>query len=391
MRLNNVLDTMLQTTIKTTICALLLFFIVDGQTVKRGRNEGTMSIPASNVMGNGNLDFYLETAARYSLGAFVVDPVVGAQIGISDMMQLSGRFIPVAKNGLGPVEAHLQITTPDNNTLRLFGAALRGDLFLSSAQDTSSGTAQKDKPEYNPYLLASLIVDADWLALWKTLPLKTYLAAGMADNVDLLPYYNQLYFKFAVEWKMYKHSTYFALGAGLYQEKSTRLSPGDDGYRQNYFWIEPGGRYRLWNRVSLVGAVKLSLFQNVKDKNPVHPELFKMSLRVEAPILFKETNTEAIRTLVFMERKKEKAADGIEKKIVAGKSLLGDVNASLIGLQDSTDKSDFLEEKEAMKKHREETQKKMDEIEQLFIQLDRDEQKNNAVKTDTSRVGIKNR
>jgi len=379
---------MLQTTIKTTVCALLLFFIVESQTVKRGRDEGTMTIPASNVMGNGNVDFYLESAARYSLGAYAVDPAIGARIGISDMMQLSGRFIPVAKNGLGPIEAHLQITTPDNNTLRLLGAALCGDLFLSSAQDTTGATAQRDKPEYNPYLLASLIVDADWLALWKTFPVKTYLAAGMVDNVDLLPYYNQLYFKFAVEWKMYQHGVYFALGEGMYREKSTRLGPGDNGYAQSYFWLEPGGRYRLWNRVSLLGAVKLALFQNVKDKNPVHPELFRMSLRVEAPILFKETNTEAIRTLVFMERKKEKTADGIEKKITAGKSLLGDVNASLIGL-DSTDKSDFLEEKEAMKKRREETQKKMDEIEQLFIQLDKDE--SDAAKTDTSRVGIKNR
>ena len=370
--------------IKPIVCILAFLVFAQGQTVKRGRNEGTMGIPASNVLGNGNIDFFLASAARYSLGGFTVDPAIGAQIGISDMMQLSGQFIPIARKGLGPIEAHLQITMPGNDNLRFFGAALRADLFLSSAQDTLSRTTQKDKPQYNPYLLPSLIVDADWLALWKSFPVKTYYAMGMVDNVDLLARYNELYFKFAVEWKMYQHGVWLGAGAGLYQEKSTRISPGDGGYNQNYFWIEPGGRYRLWNRLSVVGSVKLTLFQNVKDNNPLNPELFNASVRLEAPLLFKETNSEAIRTLIFMEGKKESKPDSLEKKIASGKSLLTDVNISIVGLQDSTDKSDFLEEKEAIKKRREETQKKMDEIEKLFMLLDKDDMVKTSGQTDGS-------
>jgi hypothetical protein len=53
--------------------------------------------------------------------------------------------------------------------------------------------------------------------------------------------------------------------------------------------------------------------------------------------------------------------------------LLNDVNASLIGLPNSADKSDFPEEKEVLKKRREETQSKMDEIEKLFMDLDADD------------------
>ena len=94
------------------------------------------------------------------------------------------------------------------------GLALLADLFLSSTQDTLSQTAQKDKPEYNPYLLPSLIADADWLALWKSFPVKTYVAAGMVDNADLLTRYNELYAKVAFEWKMYQNSLYFCSGMG---------------------------------------------------------------------------------------------------------------------------------------------------------------------------------
>jgi hypothetical protein len=96
---------------KAAVCLLMASGLVHCQTITRGRDEGTMNIPASNVMGNGNIDCYIASAARYSLGGFAVDPIIGAQIGISDMMQLSGQFIPLAKNGLGPIEAHLQITT----------------------------------------------------------------------------------------------------------------------------------------------------------------------------------------------------------------------------------------------------------------------------------------
>jgi len=356
------------------LCMALSAHALNAQTVKRGRNEGTYSIPASNVLGNGNIDFFLASSARYSLAGFGVDPIIGAQIGISEIMQLTGQFIPVAQKGLGPLEVHLQITTPGNDKLRFIGAALRADLFLSSTQDTFSQTAQKDKPQYNPYLLPSFIVDADWLALWKSFPVKTYAAFGMVDNVDLLTRYNEVYMKFAFEWKLYQHGVYLCAGMGLYQEKSTRVSPGDDGYPQNYFWIEPGGRYRLWKRLSLVGSTKLTLFQNVKDKNPLHPELFNVSLRVEAPLLFKETNTEAIRTLIFMEKKKNAMPDSLEKKMATGKSLLTDMNASLVGMQDSIGQTDALDEKELLKKRREETQGKMDEIEKLFMQLDKDEQ-----------------
>jgi glutamine synthetase type III len=106
---------------------------------------------------------------------------------------------------------------------------------------------------------------------------------------------------------------------------------------------------------------------------------------MEIPILYKETNTEAIRTLIFMKTVKGKQPDSLDKKISAGKTLLKDVNASLLGLQDSTEKSDALEEKEEIKKRREDTQKKMDEIEKLFMKLNEEDN----IRTDSIPAGEK--
>jgi hypothetical protein len=372
---------------KITICVLLSLCLAEGQTVKRGRDEATISISPSNVMGNGNLTMFLESIVRYSLNGFAFDPVLGAQIGVSNMMQLTGQFVPVAKKGIGPVEAHLQITTPGNDNLRFFGAALRADLFLSSAQDTLALTAQVDKPEYNPYLLASIIADVDWLALWRFFPVKTYLIVGMMDNIEQLPFYDQISIKSALEWKKYQHSAFFGCGMGFYREKQNRKNPGDNWYKQHYFWIEPGGRYRLLGRYSIVGSTKLTLSQKVKEKNPIKPELFNVALKLEVPILLRETNTEVIRTLIFMERKKGKKLDSFEKKVVTGKSLISEMNTSSVDVQDSLGTVMDQEEKEAIRKRREETQAKMDEIGRLFMQLDKEENKGVPMKTDTNSTG----
>jgi hypothetical protein len=334
-------------------------------------------------MGNGNLTVFVESMGRYSLDGFAYSPVFGGQIGISDMMQLSGQFVPFAKNGLGPVEAHLQITTPGNDKLRFFGLALRADLLLSSTQDTLSVTAQSDKPEYNPYLLATAVADLDLLALWKFLPLKAYLSVGMMDNVDLLPFYNQLSIKSAVEWKMYRHSVFFGMGLGLYQEKSNRTTPGDKGFPQRYFWVEPGGRYRLLDRFCILGSMKFALFQKQKDAHPFKPELFNVALKIEAPILLRETNTEVIRTLIFMERKKEKKLDSFQAKIGTGKSLMNDMNAFLVDVKSAAVDTTYRDEKEALRKKREETHQKMEEIERLFIQLDKEESGKAQMNADT--------
>jgi hypothetical protein len=351
---------------------LLLFLLAPCQNVKRGRDEGTSSIPGSNVMGNGNITAFVGGGASYSLEGFSPFPAVGAQVGITDIMELSGRFVPWTKRGIGPIEAHLQITTPANDKLRFFGFALFADLFFSTLKDTQSQTNAKEKPEYNTYPSASLVADLDWLAFKKWLPLKTYLKIGLADNPDLLFKYDQIAASSAIEWKAYQHSLFVNAGIAAYKEKASKNRPGDASYAQRYAWIEPGGRYRFFSRFSLIGSVKISLYQDIKerDKSPLNPELFNVSLRVEAPVFFRETNAEAIRTLVFLEQRKEKKSEtAVAASMTSGQSLLN--NLGTLDETDTLGSFDYSQEREELIKRREETQRKMSEIEKLFLELDK--------------------
>jgi hypothetical protein len=241
-------------------------------------------------------------------------------------------------------------------------------------QDTLSNTTAKDKPEYNSYPMATMVVDLDWLAWKKWLPLKTYLKFSMADNPDLLFRYDQIAFASAIEWKTFQHSLFANVGLGMYKEKQTKIRAGDQGYVQKYAWVEPGARYRLFSRFSIVGSVKMTLYQDTKERDPLKPELFKASLRCEAPIFFRETNTEAIRTLIFMEQKKEKKTDAVvnAESMSTGKSLLGGITTSGAE-EDSLGSFDFSQERSELIKRREDTQKKMAEIEKLFIELDKED------------------
>jgi hypothetical protein len=355
---------------------MLFYCLAAAQAVKRSRDEGTSSIRASNVMGNGNITAFLTGGANYSLNGFVLSPCVGGAVGITDIMELTGQVIPITSRGIGPIEAHLQLTTPANDKLRFLGVGLIADLYLSTAQDTLSKTSAKDKPEYNSYPSASMVVDLDWLAWKKWLPFKMYLKLSMADNPDVLFRYDQIAALSAIEWKTYQHSMFATVGMALYKEKQTKTRAGDKGYMQKYAWVEPGIRYRLFSRFSVLGSIKMTLYQDVKDKDPLKPELFNVSLRIEAPIFFRETNTEAIRTLIFMEQKKEKKPEAVaagSMDITNGKSLLSGIVVPGMDDGDSLGSFDFTRERQDLIKRREDTQKKMAEIEKLFFEIDRED------------------
>jgi hypothetical protein len=141
-------------TIRTLLCVCLLALPpAADNTVKRGRNEGTATIPASNVMGNGNITLSLDLGGAISSEALRAPAVLGGQIGIGGIMQLKASASLIDYQELGPAEAHLQITTPANDKLRFFGFALSGDLYLSTSPDVLSFSADSTRPFYSPFLL----------------------------------------------------------------------------------------------------------------------------------------------------------------------------------------------------------------------------------------------
>lgn len=339
--------------------------------MKRGRNEGTAYLSASNVMGNGNI------TARAGIGGLITRKLaranshVGLSMGIAEILQFDAEASFINFNQLGPAAAHLQVTTPRNDRLRFVGVAVRGDLHLSTALDTIALEADSSKPEYRPYPGISATVDLDWFSRPKRIPLKVYLFAGLTDDPEVLHRYSQLALRTGAEWKMLQHSFFVDAGVGLYKEKRTRLNRlGEKRFGQSYVWISPGARYRFANRFSLVGDLRWTVFRRTRDDSSLDPEAISLTVRLEAPILFRETDTEAIRTLVFMDQEKEREPDQFARKLHPRGGLLGEYDESLLGLGQGTTSFDYESEKEQLRKRREEIQNKMIEIEQLLREIE---------------------
>jgi len=359
---------MMQLLRKTVLLTgLLLLTGVLAQT-KRGRNEGTINVGASNVIGNGNITLHSTIDGRYGTEGFGSRPDIGLKVGIASIIQLTGKVTVEDFTRLGVAQGHVQLTTPGNDRLRFIGAAISGDLYLSSKMDTLSGTAISGRPEYNSYIRASLIADVDWIARYEKLPLKTYMSIGFADNPDLLFRYAQLAMRLGCEMKYERNSFAVDVGAGFYKEKKSTSSGAiaDRSYAQKQLWVEPSVRFRFLGRHSMLLGIRALLFQSVKTVSPLPAEYLRVSSRIEVPIVFKETNSEAIRTMLFVETRKKTRNDvrAPDSTAVAADDSL---NISIDGMNLDIIKTES--EAEVLKR-REEIREKMDEIELLLEDLE---------------------
>lgn len=337
--------------------------------VKRGRNEGTYNIPASNVLGNGNIVTGGFISSSIGKSQLRFDPGVFLRIGLADILQLYGRSAMTNFRTLGGTEAHIQLTFPGNDHLRFFGASLSADLYLSTEMDTLSGAAISGRPEYHAYIRPSLIMDFDWIALNNDFPLKTYVHASMADNPDLLFLYSQLSLILGIEWKLSGNSYSIDIGSGFYRElrQPDAGITGDDTYAQQRFWIEPSIRYRLFDRFSLLGAIRVLLLQKVKSERPLTPTYLRIATAVEVPLVYKETNTEAIRSMLFIEKEKRRQVDDIDSSLNNDIPFEQVLPLDIEGLDLDTYSK---EAEQKVLKQREEIQKKMEEIEKLLEEMD---------------------
>ena len=349
--------------------AMILFYCskVSGQTVKRGRNEGTFNIPASNVPGNGNINLGTVLNTNYNETGFSIDPGVSISVGFAHILQFCGKITFPEFRTLGCTEGRIQLTTPFNNNLRFFGFALTGNIYLSTEEDTINKTAFSGRPEYNAHIRPSLTIDLDWISLFKNIPLKTYFHFNMAEKPDSLFRYEQLSFILGTEWKTYQHSIFIDLGTGMFKEKKSSRFKGDARYRQKRFWIEPGIRYRIRKKFSLLGSLRILLYQNVKANNPLSADYLRFSAALELPVIFRETNSEAIRTMLFVKNAKQARKDLISETINQNKKFKTDLEM----IFDEFDK-DFKEpeDKKSITEKRMEIQQKMKDIENLLKELE---------------------
>lgn len=340
--------------------------LVYAQSVRRVRNEGSIHCRASNVMGSGNLSLFTGITSSINHIALRADLFAGAQIGIAEIIQIQAQASLEDFSSLGPAQAHLQLTTPENDRLRFFGFAISADLYLSTAQDTFSLVTESSKPEYSPFLKGSIIADIDWLALWSRFPLKTYVTASMVDNPQALHQYHQARMLLGMEWKMQRHSLFVEAGSAFYKEKRTRENlTGDDSFEQWYAWIQPGGRLRLRDKFSITGGLEITVATQTRKGSNLTPGVVGFDIRFEAPIVFKETGAEAIRTLVFIEQSKDQGSDPYSEHIIKN-GVFSKYNDMVEGLDLQEESFNYQSENQQLREKREQIQKKMEEIEAIL-------------------------
>ncbi|MFP4162655.1 MAG: hypothetical protein ACLFQB_08490 [Chitinispirillaceae bacterium] len=342
------------------VLVLLFSFSYAAQPVKRGRNEGTFNIPATNVLGHGNITVGGGLEGGIGLKEYSASAKMHADIGVADILQLSAASSFPDLSGFGHISSSLQATIPGNDRLRFFGLSAKGELFLSMEGDTLSGAAVSGKPDYNSFVIPSLLIDLDFIALFNTLPLKLYTMISTADSPELLYRYDQISFKTGLEWKLYRHSYFVDMGYGIFREKRRNDFGGDENYAQKLIWVEPGGRMRIGKGVSLLGSFKLLVSSRLKSENGMEPTYFRASFAVQYPLVYKETKSEAVRSLVFIEQEKIKKKDEIAKTIEQRKTFQMDM-----GLFEEKEDTTGLSQEEILER-REEIEAKMREIERLL-------------------------
>ena len=356
---------------KYNACCLILILLiksfVGGQSVIRDRNESPLNVPASNVSGNGTVVSSINTYVYMSKKVFQNISGIGMRIGAADIVHLSLQGSLIDLNRIGPMEAHLQITTPGNDRLRFFGIALLGDLYLSTALDTIGITTDTTKPEYNPYTLGSIIMDIDWISMFNTIPLKSFVYLSPVDEAQLLYAYDQYSIRCALEWKLIKNSIFTETSYSIYKRKG--LGVEAEKKAQAYVWQNIGFRYRIKNRISILFGIGVLVYSDFNSNALFSPPIIGVTVKIEAPILIKETNTEAIRTLIFVERNTVKKEESYS--IELPKSIKENNQFKLYDEEnietDNEDKSfDYEDERKKLLKRREDVEKKMKEFEKML-------------------------
>lgn len=232
-------------------------------------------------------------------------PVVGGTIGLAKFLHLDLSSIPWDGEKLGASTARLKATTPGNDNLRTFGLGVSLNATLSTEEDIYS--RGETTPGFDPLLYFTVMADLDLVKSLERHPLKVYLNYTNLDDHTLARAYDQHRFVLAVERKDVRKSWHVRVAATRYKPLATRFNPNPaDAWLPTAFELGIGYRGSVSDRITLAGEVSL---------DPVHPIRFydkevnkppRLQVEVSAPLFYTETRAEAIRSLIFNERERQR-------------------------------------------------------------------------------------
>jgi hypothetical protein len=143
-------------------------------------------------------------------------------------------------------------------------------------------------------------------------------------------------------------------------------------------WISPGGRYRLGKRFSILANFRFTVYRDIDESRKNNSlnliDYLSLNVKFEAPIIFRETDTEAIRTMVFIEKKKvEKEA----QQFTQGTEFENEINTkfekTLSDLKEEDETFDYKKEKDSLVKRREKVEAIMEGIEDMLQEENEEE------------------
>lgn len=232
-------------------------------------------------------------------------PVLGGTIGLAKFLHLELASVPWDGEKLGASTARLKLTTPGNDNLRTFGLGVSLNATLSTEEDIYS--RGETTPGFDPLLYITVMADLDLVKSLERHPVKAYLNYSNLDDYTLARAYDQHQFALGVERKDARKSWHVRVAATLYKPLPTRFNPDPaDAWLPAVFELGLGYRTALSDRVTLAGELSL---------DPIHPIRFydkevnkppRLQVEVSAPLFYTETQAEAIRSLIFNERERQR-------------------------------------------------------------------------------------
>lgn len=332
--------------------------------LKRSRTEDLVDVRASNTEGFSNIWVGLDLPVELrDSNAIFVEPRLCGRVGLASLLHLSGSTgIPKGRT-LGTTEVHAQITLPGNDRLRFVGLGASGDMLLTIVANPGDLT-----PAFHPYLGFTLIADVDLIAKLPWLPLKFYANLTNLGAENIMLHFAPLSALGGMEYKGSRHSL-FAGGQIMLLKQNQILGqpPPSKKYDQVLFYVFPGLRYRFSDRISLVGRARLLLL-SVGDSPLLPQRTIGVSVSADMPLLFKDTDSEALRSLIFMERKRKALHASTKANPAASQGRLGAFlpSDSLGDPQARQRSEDYFKQREELQKSRQKALDDMKKIEEML-------------------------
>lgn len=268
-------------------------------------------LPQERLTGLADSIYRSDVLALYGGGEkmgrdMLLIPSLKATLGLAEFLQFEVENVPWDGEKIGASRAGLKLTTPGNDDLRVFGLAIMAEATLSTEEDIYS--RGETTPGFDPLFHFGAAVDIDLIKKTPTLPLKLFFNWNNLADYRLAHAFKQQLLATALQWKGYRREYFGRFGLTWYKPLATRFDPFPNsewtgphvefGFGTRWFFGE-----RLWGcaEVSFDPVQPLAFYSDPTHSPP------KFFVGVELPVMFQETQAEALRALIYTEEMRKAA------------------------------------------------------------------------------------